>query len=139
MQQQVSELSIATRGQGLYDITDEVKTAVRASGFSQGLVTVFCRHTSCSLIINENADPDVRHDLEHFMRRLVPENDPAYVHTIEGPDDMPAHIKTALTSTSLGIPLIGGALALGTWQAVYLFEHRSAPHSRHIIVQVMGE
>ncbi|MFT3987249.1 secondary thiamine-phosphate synthase enzyme YjbQ [Aestuariivirga sp.] len=139
MRQHISELHIATRGQGLYDITGEVKKAARASGLSQGLVTVFCRHTSCSLIINENADPDVRHDLEHFLRRLVPENDPAYVHTIEGPDDMPAHIKTALTSTSLGIPLMGGALALGTWQAVYLFEHRSAPHSRHIIVQAMGE
>ena len=128
----------ATRGQGLYDITDDVAQAVAAAGVLLGAATVFCRHTSCSLIINENADPDVRHDLAAFLKRLVPDGDPAFVHTYEGPDDMPAHIKTVLTATSLSIPVAGGRLVLGTWQGIYLFEHRTAPHRRQVVVHVVG-
>lgn len=139
MQQHQHRLSIATHGQKLYDISREVAAAVSASRIASGLVTVFCRHTSCSLIINENADPDVRHDLEAFMRRLVPEGDPAYIHTLEGPDDMPAHIKTALTASTLSIPVAEGRMLLGTWQGIYLFEHRSAPHRREVVVHVMGQ
>lgn len=139
MRQQQDSLTVGTAGQGLYDITREVQARVSASRVGTGLVTVFCRHTSCSLIINENADPDVRHDLEAFLKRLVPEGDPAYIHTLEGPDDMPAHIKTALTATSLSIPVAERRMVLGTWQGIYLFEHRSAPHRREIVVHVLGE
>lgn len=131
-------LSFQTRGQGLVEITREVHAVVQESGLNGGLVTVFCRHTSCSLLINENADPDVRHDLEAFMKRLVPDGDPAFIHTLEGPDDMPAHIKTALTGTSLGIPVEKGRMVLGTWQGIYLFEHRKAPHRRQVVVHVAG-
>lgn len=139
MQQHQQRLTVATRGQGLTDITREVAAAVSAARIDVGLVTVYCRHTSCSLLINENADPDVRHDLEAFLKRLAPEGDPAYIHTLEGPDDMPAHIKTALTATTLSIPVSGGRLVLGTWQGIYLFEHRRAPHRREIVVHVLGE
>jgi secondary thiamine-phosphate synthase enzyme len=138
MQQHQSSLDIATHGQGLYDITRDVASFVRAAKIAQGLATVFCRHTSCSLIINENADPDVRHDLEAFMKRLVPDGDLAFIHTLEGPDDMAAHIKTALTATSLSIPVQDGRMVLGTWQGIYLFEHRSAPHERHVVVHIVG-
>jgi secondary thiamine-phosphate synthase enzyme len=138
MQQHQSPLDIATQGQGLYDITREVASVVRAAKIAQGLATVFCRHTSCSLIINENADPDVRHDLEAFMKRLVPDGDPAFIHTLEGPDDMAAHIKTALTATSLSLPIQDGRMVLGTWQGIYLFEHRSTPHERHVVVHIVG-
>ena len=138
MQQHQRSLTISTKGQGLYDITREVAAVVSAARFGTGLATVFCRHTSCSLLINENADPDVRHDLEAFLKRLVPEGDPAYIHTLEGPDDMPAHIKTALTATSLAIPVGEGRMMLGTWQGIYLFEHRRAPHRREIVVHVLG-
>lgn len=138
MQQHQRSLTISTKGQGLYDITREVAAVVSAARLGAGLATVFCRHTSCSLLINENADPDVRHDLEAFLKRLVPEGDPAYIHTIEGPDDMPAHIKTALTATSLAIPVGEGRMMLGTWQGIYLFEHRRAPHRREIVVHVLG-
>jgi len=131
-------ISVSTHGQKLYEITREVDAVVRAARISEGLATVFCRHTSCSLIINENADPDVRHDLEAFIKRLVPDGDPAFIHTLEGPDDMSAHIKTALTSTSLSIPIASGAMLLGTWQGTYLFEHRTSPHRREVVVQVMG-
>lgn len=137
--QRQQELTIATRGQGLYEITREVGDAVRRSEVAAGLATVFCRHTSASLIINENADPDVRHDLEAFMKRLVPDGDPHFIHTLEGPDDMAAHIKTALTATSLAIPIADGKLVLGTWQGIFLFEHRTAPHRRQVIVHVTGE
>lgn len=133
-----SELTIRTRGQKLYEITADVQAAVRETGIATGLVTVFCRHTSCSLIINENADPDVRHDLEAFMTRLVPDGDPAFIHTLEGPDDMAAHIKTALTATSLSIPVASGAMVLGIWQGIYLFEHRKAPHARRVVIHVAG-
>jgi secondary thiamine-phosphate synthase enzyme len=133
-------LSISTRGQGLYEFTDQVAHFVRASGAGEGLLTVFVRHTSCSLLIQENADPDVQRDLKEFFRRLVPPGDDLsmrwMVHTTEGPDDMPAHIKAALTATSLGIPVMGGRLALGTWQGLYLFEHRDRPHRREVVLHL---
>ncbi len=129
-----------TRGPGLYELTDEIEAFVEAAGAVTGLLTVFVRHTSCSLIIQENADPDVRHDLEAFFRRLVPTaDDPSMrwiIHTTEGPDDMPAHIKAALTQTSIGIPIARGRLVLGTWQGVYLFEHRQRPHRREIVLHL---
>jgi secondary thiamine-phosphate synthase enzyme len=138
MRQFQSEITLQTRGQRLHEITDDVVAAVDGAGISTGLVTLFCRHTSCSLIINENADPDVRHDLEAFMKRLVSDGDPAFIHRLEGPDDMAAHIKTALTATSLAIPVADGAMVLGTWQGIYLFEHRAAAHRRRIAVHVLG-
>lgn len=125
---------------GLYEFTDQVSAFVRASGAQEGLLTVFVRHTSCSLIIQENADPDVQTDLKAFFRRLVPPtSDPAMgyiVHRDEGPDDMPAHIKAALTQVSIGIPVFAGRLALGTWQGIYLFEHRDRPHRREIVLHL---
>ena len=139
MRQHQSQIDVHTQGQGLYEITSEVHAAMRDAQIAQGLVNLFCRHTSCSLLINENADPDVQHDLEAFFRRLVPEGDPSFIHTLEGPDDMPAHIKTALTATSLTIPVASGRLALGTWQGIYLFEHRRGAHRRHIVVHAMGD
>ena len=133
-------LSIPTRGQGLYEFTREAEGFVRTAGMEAGLLTVFVRHTSCSLLIQENADPDVRRDLDQFFRRLVPPSDDAsmrwIVHTLEGPDDMPAHIKAALTQVSIGIPVMGGRLALGTWQGLYLFEHRDHPHRREIVLHL---
>ena len=133
-------ISIATRGQGLYEFTGEAAAFVRDAGVDEGLLTVFVRHTSCSLLIQENADPDVRRDLDQFFRRLVPpSDDPSMrwvVHTMEGPDDMPAHIKAALTAVSIGIPVAGGRLALGTWQGLYLFEHRDRPHRREIVLHL---
>ena len=137
MRQHQSEIAVETRGQKLHEMTEEVAAAVQEAGISTGLVTLFCRHTSCSLLINENADPDVRHDLEVFMKRLVPDGDPAFIHTLEGPDDMAAHIKTALTATSLSIPVAGGAMVLGTWQGIYLFEHRDRPHERQVVVKLI--
>lgn len=133
-------LTLTTRGQGLYEFTDEAQAFVRGAGADTGLLTLFVRHTSCSLLIQENADPDVRRDLDAFFRRLVPpSNDPSMrwiVHTTEGPDDMPAHIKAALTAVSLSIPVTKGRLALGTWQGIYLFEHRDAPHRREIVLHL---
>ena len=130
-----STLTLSTSGPGLYEFTDRVAAFVRGTGMEKGLVTVFVRHTSCSLVIQENADPDVRRDLDAFFRRLVPpSNDPSMrwvVHTTEGPDDMPAHIKAALTAVSLSIPVSGGRMVLGTWQGIYLFEHRDSPHRQH--------
>ncbi len=132
-------LSVRTRSQGTFEITDDVASVVSASGVTHGIVTVFCQHTSCSLVIMENADPSARHDLHYFMNKLVPENDPNFEHTMEGPDDMPSHIKMALTRTSETIPILGGRMALGTWQGIFLWEHRRAPHSRRIIVTCLGE
>jgi len=133
-------LTIRTAGPGLYEFTAEVVRFVRASGVEQGLLTLFVQHTSCSLCIQENADPDVRRDLEAFFRRLVPSSDAPSMrwisHTTEGPDDMPAHIKAALTPVSLSIPVTGGRPALGTWQGVYLFEHRDRGHSRRVVAHV---
>lgn len=133
------ELSIATRGRGTYDITRDVAKLVGASSARIGLATVFIHHTSASLIICENADPDVRRDLEAFVARLVPDGDKLFVHDAEGPDDMPAHVRSVLTQTSIGIPIVDGKLALGTWQGLYLWEHRTAPHTRKVTVMVTGE
>lgn len=132
------ELTFQTRGQGLTEITRQVADVVRDSGAAMGLCVVYIRHTSASLLIQENADPDVQRDLNAFFKRLVPDGDPLFIHTAEGPDDMPAHVKAALTQTSLTIPITGGCLALGTWQGIYLFEHRAAPHTRSVLVHVMS-
>ena len=129
-------LAISTSGQGMYEITDQIRSVVDAAGIREGLCTVFVQHTSASLTIQENADPSAQHDLEQWLQRLVPESDPTFTHTAEGPDDMPSHIKAALTSTSLGIPILNGRLTLGTWQGVYLWEHRRAPHTRRVVVHV---
>jgi secondary thiamine-phosphate synthase enzyme len=139
MKQYQRELSVPTHGQRLFDITGGVAAVVREAKVMTGMAHVFCRHTSASLIINENADAQVRHDLEAFLKRLVPDGDPHFIHTLEGPDDMAAHIKTALTATSLAVPIAGGKLALGTWQGIYVFEHRVAAHERKIVVHVIGE
>lgn len=129
-------LTVATHGQGLLEITREVTRVVRASQIATGIVTMFARHTSCSLLIQENADPDVQRDLVAFFKRLVPEGDLLFIHTSEGPDDMPAHIKAALTQTSISVPIAQGRMLLGTWQGIYLFEHRNAPHARQVVVHV---
>ena len=130
--------TIATHGRGTYDITAEIQRGVRESGVDTGLCHVFVHHTSASLILCENADPDVRADLETFMARLVPDGDPMFIHTAEGPDDMPAHVRSILTQNGLGIPVTRGQCALGTWQGVYLWEHRSMGHRRRITVTVIG-
>ena len=131
-------LTVATRGRGLHEITEQVAGVVTRSGCAAGIAAVFCQHTSCSLVMMENADASARHDLEAWLDRLVPENDPHFTHTLEGPDDMPSHIKMALTRTSETLPITGGKLMLGTWQGIFLWEHRDAPHRRHILVTVMG-
>ena len=135
-------LTISTRGQGLYEFTGEVAGFLRESGVDEGVLALFVRHTSCSLLIQENADPDVQRDLKAFFSRLVPpSDDPSMnylVHTLEGPDDMPAHIKAAMMLVSLSIPVIGGRMALGTWQGIYLFEHRDRPHERQVVVKMTG-
>jgi secondary thiamine-phosphate synthase enzyme len=130
---------ISTRGKGTYEITDRVERVVQASGIKTGTATVFVQHTSCSLVIYENADPSARTDLHEFFERLVPEDTPWFVHTAEGPDDMPSHLRMALTRTSEVIPVVGGRLALGTWQGIFLFEHRRAPHTRSVVVSVVGD
>jgi secondary thiamine-phosphate synthase enzyme len=132
-------LQISTSGKGLYDITDQIARWLATTGARAGLLTVFVQHTSASLTIQENADPDVVHDLNTFFSRLVPEDNRLYRHTIEGPDDMPAHIRAALTLTQLSIPVDGGRMMLGTWQGVYLFEHRASAHRRSIVLQLIGE
>lgn len=131
--------TVATRGKGTYEITEACGKIVRASGIRTGTATVFVQHTSCSLVVFENADPSARTDLHAFFDRLVPENAPYFVHNLEGPDDMPSHLRMALTRTSEVIPVVNGRLALGTWQGIFLFEHRRAPHTRHIVVSVVGE
>ena len=128
------QLTIQTRGQGLYEFTDKVRAIVAGTETDTGLCTVFVRHTSASLVIQENADPSAKRDLKAWLRRLVPERDELYTHTSEGPDDMPAHIKAALTATSIAIPIMSRELALGTWQGIYLWEHRTAPQTRRIVV-----
>ena len=130
--------TVRTRGRGTTEVTSEVQQAVADSGIPNGLCTVFIHHTSASLIINENADPDVQRDLDAFLSRLVPDGDAIYVHTMEGPDDMPAHVRTALTQTSLSIPVTSGRCALGTWQGIFVWEHRHASHSRRVTVTVVG-
>jgi len=134
----VKQLSFSIRGQGLNEITREVAAVVAGSGVQEGLCTVFIQHTSASLVIQENADPSARKDLERWLARLVPENDPLYTHTQEGADDMPSHIKAALTATSLSIPILGGKLGLGTWQGIYLWEHRHFSSRRNVLVHVGG-
>lgn len=131
-------LEFRTRGRGTTDITAEVQRVVAASGVKTGLCNVFLQHTSASLILCENADPDVRKDLEMLLQRLAPDGDPEYVHDTEGPDDMAAHARSVLTSNSLSIPVSGGRLMLGTWQGIYLYEHRTAPHERSVVVTVSG-
>ncbi len=132
-------IDIETRGAGLVEFTRAAEAFVARSGIETGLLTVFVRHTSCSLLVQENADPDVQIDLKEFFRRLVPEGMDWVVHTTEGPDDMPAHIKAALTQTSIGIPVGHGELLLGTWQGLYLFEHRARPHRRQVVLHIVGE
>lgn len=132
----IKEMRIAVSGQGLTDITRQLSAVVNDAGVGEGLCTLFIQHTSASLLIQESYDPSARADLENWLNRLVPENDPLYTHTLEGPDDMPAHIKAALTATSLAIPVIAGELALGTWQGVYLWEHRHYGGSRKVIVHL---
>jgi secondary thiamine-phosphate synthase enzyme len=133
------ELTVATRGRGIYDITREVVRIVGASGAKEGLATIWIAHTSASLIVCENADLSVRADLEAFMARLVPDGDQLFTHAAEGDDDMPAHVRSVLTQTSLGVPLASGRLALGTWQGLYLWEHRTSPHDRRLTISVIGE
>ena len=134
-----SEIHIQTRGRGTYDFTGDVQAAVRDSGVQTGLCHLFIRHTSASMILCENADPGVRRDLETYMARQIPDGDPMFTHTAEGPDDMPAHVRSILTQSDLNIPVRDGRCALGTWQGVYLWEHRTAPHGRRVIVTVQGE
>jgi secondary thiamine-phosphate synthase enzyme len=138
MQQQQQRLTMTTQGQGLYEFTDEARAFVDRSGVSSGLLTLFCRHTSASLLIQENADDQVQRDLIEFFRRIIPEDSSWIVHREEGPDDMPAHIKSALTQSSLSIPIADGRMALGQWQGIYLFEHRSRKHSRDVLMHVIG-
>ncbi|SRR5260221_7616348 len=139
LRQASHELLITTRGRGLCEFTREVENWISANKFREGLLTLHVRHTSASLLIQENADPDVRRDLESFFKRLVPDGDPLFVHTAEGDDDMPAHIRTALTTVNLGIPVRDGQLALGTWQGIYLWEHRTRGHSRRVALHFVGE
>jgi secondary thiamine-phosphate synthase enzyme len=133
------EISVATRGKGLYEFTSEVDRWLAGCGAKTGLVTVFIRHTSASLTIQENADPDVVHDLKVFFERIAPEDNRLYRHTVEGPDDMPAHIRAALTAAQLSIPVSGGRMTLGTWQGLYVFEHRTSSHHRSIALHFIGE
>jgi secondary thiamine-phosphate synthase enzyme len=137
--QALTRLTVPTRGRGFSDITDAVQSRVAEAGITTGLCTLHLQHTSASLVIQENADPDVRRDFEAFFARLVPDGDRLFVHTIEGDDDMPAHIRTALTTVNLSVPIEQGRLTLGTWQGIYLWEHRRAPHRRTVVVHVIGE
>jgi len=132
----IEHLWISTTGQGLYEFTDDVRRVVQVSGVREGLCTLFVRHTSASLLVQENADPSAKRDLERWLNRLVPEDDPLYTHRTEGPDDMPAHVKAALTAVSLAIPVVDGRLALGTWQGIYLWEHRRRGSRREVVVHV---
>jgi secondary thiamine-phosphate synthase enzyme len=132
-------ITIQTRGQGLYEVTREISAWLAQQGIGEGLLTIFCRHTSASLTIQENADPDVQRDLKAFFKKLVPEDPRLYRHTTEGPDDMPAHVRSALTDVSLSIPVIDGRMALGTWQGIFLFEHRTSIHERQLVLHLAGE
>ena len=139
MRQLTHQITIATNGKGLYEITRPVLSWLREGRFETGLLTLYVRHTSASLTIQENADPDVVRDLEAFFSRLVPENDSLYRHTMEGPDDMPAHVRSALTLTQVSVPILGGEPVLGTWQGLYLFEHRRHAHRRNVVLHALGE
>lgn len=139
MRQNTATIRVSTRGKGLYECTEEAQRWLASSGINSGLMTLFIQHTSASLTIQENADPDVIADLNDFFGRVAPEDNRLYRHTVEGPDDMPAHIRSALTTTQLSIPVVNKRLALGTWQGIYVFEHRSAPHQRSVMLHVIGE
>ncbi len=139
LRQSFHELAVPTRGRGLREITRDVEAWVGQNGFRDGLLTLHLQHTSASLLIQENADPDVRRDLEAFFERLAPDGDPLFVHTLKGGDDMPAHIRTALTTVNLGIPVRGGRLTLGTWQGIYVWEHRVRGHARRLTLHFVGE
>jgi len=139
MQQLSHKITVKTNGRRLYDITSQVLTWARSSGFKTGLMTLYVQHTSASILINENYDSDVLVDMESFFARLVPDGDQLFIHTSEGPDDMPAHIRSALTQTSISIPFLDGKVALGTWQGIFLYEHRLAPHSRNVLLHLIAE
>jgi secondary thiamine-phosphate synthase enzyme len=139
LRQSAHQLDIGTRGRGFYEFTDRVEELVSESGIQTGLATIHLQHTSASLLIQENADPDVRRDFESFFERLVPDGDELFVHTSEGDDDMPAHVRTALTAVNLSVPITAGELALGTWQGIYLWEHRKSGHRRKLVVHLIGE
>ena len=139
MKQHATEIVVTSHGPGMIEVTDRVVAWVSATQVATGLLALHVKHTSASLLIQENADPEVRRDFERFMRRLVPEGDPLFRHTSEGPDDMPAHVRAALTATTLSIPVADGAPALGTWQGIYLYEHRRQPHTRRIAAHLIGE
>jgi secondary thiamine-phosphate synthase enzyme len=139
LQQTLHRLNVRTRTRSLHDITSKVQALVREAGVRTGLCTLHLQHTSASLLIQENADPDVRRDFERFFARLVPDGDPLFSHTVEGEDDMPAHIRTALTAVNLSVPIADSRLCLGTWQGIYLWEHRTAPHDRSVVVHVLGD
>ena len=139
LRQTLHELPVPTRGRGFTEITREVATLVRQAGLQTGLATLHLKHTSASLLIQENAAPEVRRDFERFFARLAPDGDPLFQHTCEGDDDMPAHIRTALTTVNLSVPIAGGELTLGTWQGIYVWEHRAAAHRRQVVVHLLGE
>jgi len=139
MQQAVTSLRVTTRGKGLFEITGEVESWLEKQGIRTGLLTLFIRHTSASLTVQENADPDVIADLNDWFGRLVKESDPHFRHTLEGPDDMPAHIRSALTAVQVAVPVVNGRMVLGSWQGVYVFEHRRAPHRREVALHLLGE
>lgn len=139
MQQLTHHISIQAKGRRIYDITPQVLDWANKSGLQTGMLTLYIQHTSASLMINENYDPEVLVDMERFFERLVPDGDPLFIHTAEGPDDMPAHVRTALTQTSLSIPMLDGKVALGTWQGVFLYEHRLASHTRKVLLHLIGE
>src|ERR1700752_713405 len=139
LRQEGNEIGVSTQGRGFYEISDSVEELVRKSRLQTGLATLHIQHTSASLLIQENADPEVRRDLERFFKRLVPDGDPLFEHTAEGEDDMPAHVRTALTTVNLSIPIIDSRLALGTWQGIYVWEHRRHPHTRRVAAHIIGE
>ncbi len=139
LRQAHTEVQVRTRGRGLYEFTRDLAGWISENRFQSGVLTLHVRHTSASLLIQENADPDVRRDLDAFFARLVPDGDPLFVHTVEGDDDMPAHVRSALTAVNLSIPVHAGRLALGTWQGIYLWEHREAPHTRTVAAHFIGE
>ena len=139
MRQALHSLHIHTNGKGLVDIGGEISNWLQRQNISSGLLTIFCRHTSASLLIQENADPDVQRDLENFFETIAPEDKRRYIHSIEGADDMPAHIRAALSQTQLAVPIASGRMVLGTWQGIYLFEHRRTPHRREVVLHLLGE
>jgi secondary thiamine-phosphate synthase enzyme len=139
MRQATHQISMSTRGKGMYELTATVRDWVGGSGIRNGLLTLYIQHTSASLLIQENADPEVQRDLERFFERLVPDGDPLFRHTVEGPDDITAHVRSALTQTHLAIPVVEGKPALGTWQGIFLYEHRREPHQRSVLLTLMGE